>query len=252
MQKLLATLTLAAMLATFGCNKKQDQNADQNANPNAAPAGQTMDNSQAPSGQNNQASSQAPAPATAPAPMAAPAPPPPPPPPPPIVVPAGTSITITTSQALSSKTSEAGNVFTGSVTNSVSVGGKVAIPAGSDAQGTVVTAKAKGKIKGQGVLELQLTQVTIKGRNYPIQTGVWSQTEKGKGKRTAVTTGGGAALGAIIGGIAGGGKGAAIGAGVGGGAGFAGGALTGNKQIELPAESALTFSLSSSLTIEQK
>ena len=91
-----------------------------------------------------------------------------------------------------------------------------------------------------------------KGRNYPIQTAVWTQTEKGKGKRTAVTTGGGAALGAIIGGIAGGGKGAAIGAGVGGGAGFAGGALTGNKQIEVPAESALTFSLSSSLTIEQK
>jgi hypothetical protein len=191
------------------------------------------------------------APASTPAATPAPAPAPePPPPPPPIVVPAGTTITVRLTQALSSKESTSGQSFSGTVANSVSVEGKVAIPSGSPVSGTVVSAKAKGKIKGQGELQLTLNSLTIKGAPYTIATNTWEQVEKGKGKRTAATTGGGAAVGALIGGIAGGGKGAAIGAGVGAGAGFAGGALTGNKQIELPAESTVTFHLTSPLTVK--
>jgi len=49
--------------------------------------------------------------------------------------------------------------------------------------------------------------------------------------------------------LAGGGKGAGIGALVGAGAGFVGGVLTGNKQIEIPAESALSFTLAAPLTL---
>jgi hypothetical protein len=124
-----------------------------------------------------------------------------------------------------------------------------AIPSGATLSGTVVTAKAKGKIKGEGELTLQLTSVTVKGQTYPIQTAVLDNTTKGKGKRTAVATGGGAAGGALIGGIAGGGKGAGIGALVGAGAGLVGGALTGNQQIEIPAESALSFRMSAPLTL---
>jgi hypothetical protein len=66
-----------------------------------------------------------------------------------------------------------------------------------------------------------------------------------------VLAGGGTALGAIVGGIAGGGKGAAIGALAGGGAGGAGAAFTGNKDIVLPAEAALSFRLSNSLEIKK-
>jgi hypothetical protein len=61
--------------------------------------------------------------------------------------------------------------------------------------------------------------------------------------------GGGAGAGALIGGLAGGGKGAAIGALAGGGAGTAGAAFTGNKDIVLPAESALTFKLEQPLEL---
>jgi hypothetical protein len=187
------------------------------------------------------------------APAQAMAPPPPPPPPvekpKPIVVPAGTTLTITVGQALSSKTSQTGQTFIGSVAQPVSVGGRPAIPAGSTVSGTVVTAKSKGKIKGQGELDLALTGVTVRGQTYNIQTGVLDNTVKGKGKRTAVATGGGAAGGALIGGIAGGGKGAGIGALVGAGAGLLGGSLTGNQQIEIPAESALSFRLTAPLTL---
>lgn len=183
-------------------------------------------------------------PAPAPAPAEAPAPPPQP-----VVVPAGTALVVTVDQALSSKTSQAGQTFLATLARPVTIEGGTAIPKGSSVTGTVITAKEKGKIKGEGELSLALTSITVRGKNYTIQTGTLDSTVKGKGKRTAATTGGGAAGGALIGGLAGGGKGAGIGALVGAGAGLVGGAMTGNKQIEIPAETALTFTLSQSLTL---
>ncbi|HEX8815029.1 MAG TPA: BON domain-containing protein [Terriglobales bacterium] len=194
-------------------------------------------------------SAPAPAPMAAAAPAPTPAPAPPKPKPQPIVVPAGTVLTIKTGQDLSSNKSQTGQTFTGSLAQPVSVAGKSALPSGSSVTGTVVNAKAKGKIKGQGELDLALTSVAVGGQTYQIQTATISQTVKGKGKRTAVTTGGGAGVGALIGALAGGGKGAAIGAGAGAAAGLAGGAFTGNSQIEIPAESALSFKLSAPLTL---
>ena len=184
--------------------------------------------------------------ATAAAPVAAPIEQPKPQP---IVIPAGTVLTVRTGQALSSKNSQSGQPFLATLAQSVSVEGRPALSAGSTVSGTVVTAKAKGKIKGEGQLDLALTSISVGGHKYQIQTSVLSSTAKGKGKRTAATTGGGAAGGALIGGIAGGGKGAAIGAGVGAAAGFVGGAFTGNKQIEIPAEAALSFTLAQPLTL---
>ena len=167
----------------------------------------------------------------------------------PIVVPAGTVLTVITGQPLSSKTSTAGQAFPATLAQPVTVGERLALPKGVTVYGSVVTAKAKGKIKGEGQLDLALISVSVQGRTYPIKTNLLSSTVKGKGKRTAATTGGGAAGGALIGGLAGGGKGAGIGALVGGAAGLIGGAATGNKQIELPAESALGFTLSAPLTL---
>jgi hypothetical protein len=112
-------------------------------------------------------------PAEAPAQAMAPAPPPPPPPvgkpkPQPIVIPAGTRLTITTSQALGSKTSQTGQTFLGTLAQPVSVKGRAAIPAGSTVSGTVVTAKAKGRFKGEGELALSLTSITVHGHTYPL------------------------------------------------------------------------------------
>jgi len=167
----------------------------------------------------------------------------------PVVVPAGTILTVTVDQKLSSKTSQAGQPFSATLAQAVMVHGKTAIPKGSRVIGRVITAKAKGKIKGEGQLAIALTDVTIHGKDYAIETGTLDSTVKGKGKRTAATAGGGAAGGALIGGLAGGGKGAGIGALVGAAGGLVGGALTGNKQIEIPAETALTFTLSKPLTV---
>jgi len=198
-------------------------------------------------GASDQQTSQAPAPA--PQPVAS-QPTPPPEPPKPLVIPAGTILNVVIDQGLGSKSSQTGDKFSATVENPVSIGGKIVIPKSSTAKGTVVEAKAKGKVKGEARLKLALTSITINGTSYAISTSMSENTSKGKGKRTAATTGGGAAVGAVIGGIAGGGKGAAIGAGVGAGVGFAGGALTGNSQIELPAETSLSFQLTNPVTLK--
>jgi len=99
-------------------------------------------------------------------------------------------------------------------------------------------------------LAVWLTSVEAEGRTYNISTSTVAQAMKGKGKRSLVVGGGGAALGAIIGGLAGGGKGAAIGALAGGGAGTAGAAYTGNKELVFPAETALSFKLKDSVTLK--
>jgi hypothetical protein len=170
----------------------------------------------------------------------------------PVVIPAGSTLTVNLGQAVGSKISQPGQSFSATLTNPVQVDGKTVIPAGATASGTVADAKPLGRFKGGAVLSLQLTSINVNGADQTIQTSDVTQTEKGKGKRTAVLAGGGAALGALVGGLAGGGKGVAIGAAAGAGAGGAGAAFTGNKEIVLPAESALTFTLSQPLTVEVK
>src|SRR5258708_23545804 len=132
----------------------------------------------------------------------------------------------------------------------VVVGGKQIIPAGAAARGVVADAKPLGRFKGGAVLQIKLNSVTVNGVEHSIDTSAVTRSQTGKGKRTAVLTGGGAGLGAIIGGLAGGGKGAAIGALAGAGAGGAGSAFTGNKDVVLPAESAVSFKLEAPLELK--
>ena len=171
-------------------------------------------------------------------------------PPKPLVVPAGTVLTVRLGQSVGSKISSPGQTFTATVASPVTVEGKTAIPAGATASGTVVDAKPLGRFKGGAVLQLRLTSITVNGADQSISTSSVTRTATGKGKRTAVLAGGGAGLGALIGGLAGGGKGAAIGALAGGGAGTGGAAFTGNKDIVLPAESALSFKLEQPLEVK--
>jgi hypothetical protein len=265
----IATLIVAAALSLNGCKSNQPAQNAQSATPQQ-PAAQQPATDQQPASQPatqpapaQQASSAHPArqatpppaqaqtagPAPAPAPAAAPAPPPPPPQPTEYVIPAGTSISVHTDSELGSKISKPNQGFTATVADSVRVKGAIVVPRGARAQGVVVDAKEQGKIKGEGFLSIRLTRVYTKWGSYQISTATVDNTQKGKGKRTAIATGGGAGLGALIGGLAGGGKGAAIGALAGGGAGAAGSAFTGNKQIVLPAESLVTFQLTDPVTV---
>jgi len=178
-----------------------------------------------------------------------PATPAPPPASAPVVIPAGTRLTVTLDQAISTKDNASGDRFDASLAAPVTLNGQELIPAGAEVVGTVVTATPAGRLKGGAALALSLDSLRVNGAKYSIVTSQFEEVGKGRGKRTAVGGGGGAALGAIIGGIAGGGKGAAIGAVAGGGAGTAGAAYTGQRDIVLPAETRLHFRLRRSLQI---
>ncbi len=170
----------------------------------------------------------------------------------PLLVPADTVIAVVLDQTVSSKASRSGDKFSATVESPVEIEGKLAIPKGARADGVVRDAKAAGRFKGGAVLALELTSINVAGRDYDIQTSSATMSSKGKGKRTAAMVGGGAAGGAAIGAIAGGGKGAAIGALIGAAAGTGGAGLTGNRDITLPAETALDFKLLQPVSIKQK
>ena len=169
----------------------------------------------------------------------------PPPPPKQYTVPAGTPVVVRLQQTVSAKNSNVGDSFSGVLAQSVVVHGVSVIRAGAPVTGVVTAAKGQGRFKGAGDLAIAIKRVG----DYEVSTSSYEATAKGKGKRSAEFIGGGGGGGALIGGLAGGGKGALIGGLLGAGAGTAGAALTGNKDITVPAESVVTFKLAEPITV---
>ena len=244
--------TLAVSTALFlggGCKSSappaNNETAASPAVPASAPAGQ-------PASEPAPGVAAAPAPAAvAPAPAPAPAPPaetapPPPPPAVKLTAPSGATVTVTVTQQLSAKANKVGDAFTGELAAPVTTsGGATVFPRGAHVLGTVTASKGQGKFKGEGTLAIAVTEIS----GHKVTTNDYLKEEKGKGKRSTGMIAGGAGGGALIGGLAGGGKGAAIGAVVGAGAGTAGAALTGNKDVVIPAESVVTFHLTAPVTV---
>jgi hypothetical protein len=233
MTRSLSSIAMAFICLCFilaGCQKSPDQQATSSGS-SAAPAATDAQSAA------NQAAN---APAQAPAPEPAP-----------IVVPRGTAIEVVLDQPLSSKTSTEGQSFSATVVDPVVVDGQVVIPKHAHARGTVTSVKSAGRFKGASELGLALRHIEINGQRYEIAASTPELSKKGKGKRTGALIGGGAGGGALIGGLAGGGKGALIGGLIGAGAGTGGAAFTGNRDVTLPAETALTFRLVKPLEIRQ-
>jgi hypothetical protein len=144
-----------------------------------------------------------------------------------VTLPAGTAVTVRLASAVGSKLNANGDHFSATVATPVQGDGKVVLPAGAEALGRVVEAVPQGRFKGAAVLRLVLESVNVNNDSYDVYTSSVSRYQKGKGKRTATLIG--AALGA--------------------GAGTAGAAYTGEKEIVLPAESTLSFTLAEPLTV---
>jgi outer membrane murein-binding lipoprotein Lpp len=167
----------------------------------------------------------------------------------PIVIAAGTTISIRTTNAITTKDPQTKQDFQASLSRPLFVGSQVVIPKGAPAAGAIPTAESAGRIKGEGTLKLVLTTLTVNGKAYQVSAEPVVIKAKGRGKRSAAMIGGGGGAGALIGGLAGGGKGAAIGAVAGAAAGTAGATMTGKRDVELPAESIVSFRLSKPLVL---
>jgi hypothetical protein len=164
-------------------------------------------------------------------------------------LPAGTEITITIDQSISSKDAKVGQGVVASVSRDVTENGRVVIPKGAHARLVVSSVQPSGRLSTPAKLYLRLKSVEMHGKAIEIATNSTGKTMGGKGKRDAEFIGGGAGGGALIGALAGGGKGAAIGAAAGAGAGTAGAAATGKKEVVFPAETHFNFTTRTAVTI---
>jgi BON domain len=177
------------------------------------------------------------------APKATAAVPPPPPPPKKVTIPAGTEVRIQMIDSVNSDKNAVGKTFLASLQAPIVVGSQVVVPKGADVHLALVDAKSAGKFKGSSELTLALDSMTFQGVRYPLRSTVFKESGASRGKQTAKRVGLGAAIGTGIGAIAGGGKGAAIGAGIGAGAGTAAQVFTKGKQVQVPSETKLDFTL---------
>lgn len=166
-----------------------------------------------------------------------------------IVIPLDTPITIRMIDSVDSDRARLGETFRASIDEPVVVGNQEVIPRGADVLTKLVTDQRSGSLRGQTVLTLALSTVTVNGRPVDVTSTDVRTASTSRGQRTAGAVGGGAALGAIIGAIAGGGKGAAIGAASGGALGAGAEVVTGGQKVRIPSETRLTFRLQSPVTL---
>jgi hypothetical protein len=158
-------------------------------------------------------------------------------------------MTIRMIDGVDSSVNHTGDTFHASLDEPLVTEDQVVVPKGADVYVRLAQAASAGHMTGRSELRLELTNIEFQGKSYPLVSSTYEQAGSSRGKRTAATVGGGAALGAIIGAIAGGGKGAAIGAGVGGGGGAVYQGMTKGQQIRIPSETRLTFRLEQPLSV---
>ncbi len=130
-----------------------------------------------------------------------------------LVVAADSVIGLQTETTLSSERARIEDRVEARVARDVRVGGRVAIPAGTRALGSVVVVERGGKLKERARLGIRFhTLALADGTRVPISTETIYRYGDAPGDASAKKIGGGAVAGAILGAIIGGGKGAAIGA----------------------------------------
>ena len=187
----------------------------------------------------------APPPESRPQPEIVAAPPPPPPPPQPreVEIPAGTPLRVQMIDRVDSAVNHAGDTFHASLESPLVLDDQIVVPAGTDRYLRLVNAKSAGHLTGQSTLALEVVRMEFQGKSYALVTNQYQQTGSSRGKRTAETVGGGAALGALLGAVIGHGKVAAIGAVTGAGAGTVAQTATKSEQVQIASESRLDFAL---------
>ena len=160
----------------------------------------------------------------------------------PVLIPAGTTFRVRTTESIDVDSSHAGMKFRGALDDPIMQGGNVVVGRGADVVLVAAKVQQGGKMKGSDLMELKVNSIVVHGRSYPVVTCIAQSKSAGEGKKTGRKILGGAGLGAIIGGIAGGGTGAGIGALVGGATGTIV-AASGEPHLKIPAETRLEFQL---------
>jgi hypothetical protein len=164
-------------------------------------------------------------------------------------IPAGTTLTVALTSALSSRSSSVEDRVNASLRRPLIVGGTTVVPAGAAVSGYVTQAARSGRVKGRARLGLRFTSLSARGTHYNIRTATIAREARGTKKKDAERIGIGAGAGAVVGAIAGGKKGAAIGSAVGAGGGTGVVLATRGDEVTLPRGTVVTTRLTAPLTV---
>jgi hypothetical protein len=166
-------------------------------------------------------------------------------------IPSGTIVHVRLLDTLDTKRNRAGDRFTATLDEPLVSAGHVVVPKGTQFRGHIVQARQSGRFKGRAAMALNLDSFQLDGVTYPLETTRSARASKGHKKHNWLWIGGGSGGGAAIGAIAGGGAGALIGAGAGAAAGTAGAAITGRRNVTIPVETRLAFTLRSAVDLRR-
>ena len=174
----------------------------------------------------------------------------------PLMLAAGTRVPATAADSVSTRSAKAGDPFSATVSQDVKdATGRVVIPAGATASGTITAAEPAPNPNSSGKIELAVTSVTVRGVSYSVDGSVVEKDTVMKGRGVtgadAAKVAGGAVAGAIVGRLLGKNKKGAV---IGGAAGAAAGAAAARQSrdidVVIPKGAAITIKLNAPLTVK--
>jgi hypothetical protein len=158
----------------------------------------------------------------------------------PITIPAGTVLMVSTTDQVSSNDAS-GRRFSAKLAADLTSNGVTAATSGTTVFGRVAKSAQAGRLVGRSELELNLTEINIDGKMYPLMTTNFAEAGKGSFRKTARNVGLGALMGGAFGDSDDAKKGAAIGAGL--------SVIRKGKSVVVPAGAILEFRMTQPLTI---
>jgi hypothetical protein len=167
-----------------------------------------------------------------------------------LVVPADSVLGLQIERTISSETARVEDRVEARVTRDVRVGDRVAIPAGSVVQGSVIEVERGGRVKEKAKLGIRFhTVVMADGSRLAVRTDTVMREGASPANESAAKIGGAAVGGAILGAILGGGRGAVIGGTVGAAGGTAATMSGGRNPAILTAGSTVSVRVQQPVTV---
>jgi hypothetical protein len=166
-----------------------------------------------------------------------------------ITIPAGTTLNLSLTSGVSSKTSAVEDPVSARLRRALVVRGVTVVPAGATVSGQVVEAMRSGRVKGRARVGVRFTSLRAGDGRHAIRTAAISREAPGTKKKDAQKIGIGAGAGAVIGAVTGGRKGAAVGTAVGVASGSGVVLATRGEDVGLPPGTVVTTKLTAPLTV---
>jgi hypothetical protein len=167
-----------------------------------------------------------------------------------IVVPADAVLGLQIERSVTSEAARLEDRVDARITRDVRVGDRVAIPAGSMVQGSVIEVERGGKVRDKARLGIRFhTVILADGSRLNIKTDSVVREGASPAGESAAKIGGAAVGGAILGAILGGSKGAVIGGSVGAAGGTAATMTGGRNAATLPAGTTVSVRVQQPVTI---